>query len=477
MTGTLIGDTFGLPYENLSWKKIAKIIDMKNYLNLNENKSKNIGYKYSDDTQMTVAVANLLTSGKEFNKENLAYFLYTEFMINQIEGYSGMTYDALRKSSSGDEFLNRVNRDSVRNGAVMRSAPIGVLPNINDVIGAAYVNSEITHNTSSAIAGSIAVALSSFLFLNTDYDNSKVFEFCLDHMKGFSKDAEKYFMKLSKMKCLDRKLLFGPENENLGVPINGLKTAGAVLHLLANHDGNLTKILKDSVLLGGDTDTTASLALGIASTRGDLSTLPDFLLENCDKGPYGLDYVVSHGNKLARIMPMSVTSVKRSNYSGTRKNRIVQPLDGLLRPINPYKLESVMLELMNQVGYEKTDLIIGVDASGYIPATAACLVSKLPMVATIKAELDLPGKIKFIEPGTAHPEIFVYNIPPKSTTIIIDDEIMSGNTVLNLVDALKKEGHIVRGVVVPIESTKYGVRERLENNGIKLVSYTQHVLE
>ena len=83
----------------------------------------------------------------------------------------------------------------------------------------------------------------------------------------------------------------------------------------------------------------------------------------------------------------------------------------------------------------------------------------------------------FLEPGAPNPNVFLYGLPSNGRVIIVDDEIMTGNTVLNLANVLKENGHEVLAIVVPIESTKYYARKKIEEAGYRLISHTQHGIE
>ena len=72
MLGIAIGDAFGLGYEFIHGgrEEVAKQFDFTKYrANPNEGWGHSTPGLYSDDTQMSIAVAELLISNDEFTKE------------------------------------------------------------------------------------------------------------------------------------------------------------------------------------------------------------------------------------------------------------------------------------------------------------------------------------------------------------------------------------------------------------------------
>jgi ADP-ribosyl-[dinitrogen reductase] hydrolase len=471
MIGIAIGDAYGGPFENMPRKYLSSFSLEPRY-GINPKK-KNLPGHYTDDTQMSIAVSEILFSNYNHNKKNLADFFVKAYKRDKRAGYSRLTKFALRNSNDGEDFLKFVQNNSIRNGSVMRSVPYGINNNIADLIEKSVINSEVSHNTPQAITASTTIALASHYFSETNEDKKNIFDFVLDNLVGFDKQSLHYLNLISKMNKLDEDVLFGKDVD--GVPINAIKTAGACLYLLKNFD-NTRSILNNAILLGGDTDTTAAIATGIAASKYGTRSIPNVLHENLENGKYGKDYLIETGKKLATTLPISVSTINRNNYPGKRKNMVVHGLDGLIDPIDKTYVQQIMTNLVEKCDYKKADIIIGVDSSGYIPAYAASVITDIPLINTKKAELDFDNKIKFLEPGTPNPEIYVYGMPSNSNVIIIDDEIMTGNTVVNLSKSLRSHGHKIISAIVPVESKKYNARQRLDEMGIKLISHTKHDL-
>ena len=131
LLGISFGDAFGVAFEGKNKNKIAKEFQFNHY------NPGGIGWKrgvYSDDTQMSIAIAELLISGKKFNKISLTKRFLEVYKRDPHQGYGSSVKEGLKKAKSVKEFLKIIPGVGKGNGACMRSVPIGILPNIKKVI-------------------------------------------------------------------------------------------------------------------------------------------------------------------------------------------------------------------------------------------------------------------------------------------------------------------------------------------------------
>jgi len=301
LLGTAIGDAFGVAFEGMKREKVHNHFQFDHY---SRKKHKWKAGKYTDDTQMSIAVAELLISEKEFNKINLADKFVEVYRRNPHSGYGSSVREGLKKSKNGLKFLQIIPGNKEGNGACMRAAPIGILPDIKDVIKYAKINAEITHNTPSAIASSVCVATASHYFYYNLGNPKKIFDYCIEACKDIDYESIKYFQEVSNMKEFNAELLFGVEKKDYGVPVNGMRTAGAVLYILSKFYDNSETALKESILLGGDTDSTGSISLGIIAMNRGIKKLPFFLFRDLENEGYGRDYLIDLGEKLFLKYPV-----------------------------------------------------------------------------------------------------------------------------------------------------------------------------
>ena len=114
---------------------------------------------YTDDTQMSIAIAEVIVAQAPWTTEVLADSFLRAFKRDEREGYARSFYHFLREIQDGEEFLIKINPESDKSGAAMRAAPIGIYPTPEKVIETATIQAAITHNTPDGINAAVAAAL------------------------------------------------------------------------------------------------------------------------------------------------------------------------------------------------------------------------------------------------------------------------------------------------------------------------------
>ena len=183
-----------------------------------------------------------------------------------------------------------INSHSDKNGAAMRSVPLGVLPSVKSVLNASAMQALLTHATPAGIFSAQCVALMSHFALYEDASFSRLHEYLMAHLP----EQEKWIQKMQEPwsgPVINRK-----DHGGEGVGIN---TVHAVYHLLVRGH-SLMDIMKTLILFGGDTDSVAAIAWGIASVRMKQERLPSFLETYLEPGNPGVgkDYLQLIGTKL-----------------------------------------------------------------------------------------------------------------------------------------------------------------------------------
>lgn len=249
---------------------------------------------YTDDTEMSVANARVLIENEPpYTAEMFANAYVAEFARgNRRNGYAREFQAFLESVKTGTEFLEKIHPDSYKNGAAMRAVPIGVLRTIPEVLDVATTQARLTHNTFAGCFSARAVALMSHYALYENEPLSSIRGYCLRN--------------LSKDDCRAFGYMFGIGAPWSGKPVERTKfvstaaaTVHAVVHLLTR-ESSLMKMLERLILWGGDTDSVAAIAWGIASPRFQNEQLPDFMEYRLEKGnPYtGAKYLHDLGTQL-----------------------------------------------------------------------------------------------------------------------------------------------------------------------------------
>ena len=248
MLGAIAGDMVGSPYEGSPIKSTE--------FQLFTNRS-----VFTDDTVLTVAVADAITSEEEYTSS-----------MKQIgrqyprAGYGGLFYRWL---------FSRVSEpyNSWGNGAAMRVSPVGfAFDSPGDVLREAKKCAAVTHNHPEGIKGAQATALAVFL-ARTGESKEKIRE---EITRRFAYD-------------LDRKLSHIRPGYTFDVSCHS-SVPESIIAFLESHD--FESALRNAVSLGGDSDTMACIAGGIAQAfyrdmgpeivRNTRQRLPEDLLRIVD---------------------------------------------------------------------------------------------------------------------------------------------------------------------------------------------------
>ncbi|AHH99877.1 ADP-ribosylglycohydrolase family protein [Kutzneria albida] len=230
---------------------------------------------YTDDTQMTIAVAELLVFGEPWTAQRLAENFVRAFHRDPREGYASGFHRLLGEVSDGAELLRRIRPDSDKSGAAMRSGPIGLLPELAEVLRHAEVQARVTHDTPAGVASAQAAALAVHY---CHFDLGPVAEigaWITRHVPG------------------DWSV---PWRGKVGS--KGAMSVRAALTALAANTG-LTELLRACVAFTGDVDTVATIALAAASRSAQYAhDLPSELVHGLEDGDYGRNYLAQLDKQL-----------------------------------------------------------------------------------------------------------------------------------------------------------------------------------
>jgi ADP-ribosyl-[dinitrogen reductase] hydrolase len=236
---------------------------------------------YTDDTQMSIGVAETLLQTPVPTKQDFAEHFIKVFRRDRRNGYSRNfqtflnTVCGIPESQQTQYFLDNIQPISDKNGAAMRSVPIGILADPLEVTDCASRQAQLTHDTIGGRLSSMLIALASHFSLYESEDFDQLFDFCWMH---FDKWYKKFLPELEPLRK--------PWNGEVTGPGVGMNTVHAVFHLL-REEMSLMGILRQTIEWGGDTDSVAAIAWGIASSRYQVEKLPDFLIYGLESGPYG----------------------------------------------------------------------------------------------------------------------------------------------------------------------------------------------
>lgn len=260
-----IADAYGAGFEFSSPDKIKSVNNLEAY---SSHELYNVTGRYTDDTQMSIAICEALISPRPWDELLIAQKLVACFKRDIRPGYSKGFYELLKSINDGHDLLRLIKPESKRNGAAVRSIPIGFLNSSSKVIHYAHIQAKVTHNTDMGIQSSATVALIAHFGLHLDGDTQSIRKFLDIHnlnIWNFSWNRE--------------------------ASVCAYDTLSAALTCLINSD-SLSSILKNSIALGGDTDSVATIAVGLGSCFSNIDKdLPQTLIESMDEPDFGIPYL------------------------------------------------------------------------------------------------------------------------------------------------------------------------------------------
>jgi ADP-ribosyl-[dinitrogen reductase] hydrolase len=270
-----VGDAYGAGFEYVDRDVIQAANDLSHYV---KHPRHNIppGW-YTDDTQMSIAIAEAIISGEPWTPIMLASKFVEVFKRDPREGYAARFYEFLKRVRNGEEFLAQIEPASDKSGAAMRAAPIGLLPTLQEVIDKTTLQAALTHNTPDGINAAVAAALMTHFFV---YD--------LGPKKDLGTFLDSYVP------------------GQWSVPWRGkvkakgwMSVRAAVTSVTASHQ--MSSLLKSCIAYSGDVDTVAAIALAAGSCSREIEQdLPDNLIALLENRPYGRDYLVGLDSQLMR---------------------------------------------------------------------------------------------------------------------------------------------------------------------------------
>ena len=262
-----IADAYGAGFEFSAPERILQLNHLQQYQPHELHQT--IG-KYTDDTQMSIAVAEVMLAFPTPDQLAFANAFVDCFKRDVRTGYAEGFYNLLLSVDSGQALLDSIRPNSERNGAAMRAVPLGLYADKQQVIAMSALQASITHDTEMGVASSSSVALAAHFGL---------------HRKGALHDLPDFMAQEG--------LMHWNLQWNQPASVLAFDTLSAALTcLLRNHA--MSELLKDCISLGGDTDSVAAIALGIASCYTEYAQdLPVPLLHTLDENTYGLNFLTT----------------------------------------------------------------------------------------------------------------------------------------------------------------------------------------
>jgi ADP-ribosyl-[dinitrogen reductase] hydrolase len=254
LVGTAVGDALGVPFESM-------LVNNKELINWDGKTFTGSVYhqllpgQYSDDTQMSIMVAESLINNKGFNPDDLAVRYVDWIVSGRARGYGRTTLMAVQNLSAGKHWSESGIAGSYGNGTAMRAAPFGIYfrNDLQSLVAICKIDSAITHASEDAEAGSIAIALAAAHAVNDDTEN------LLERISEKLPDSKVKALVYSLGSLINSDKI-SPQQalRVLGTKANVRETVPAALYCFLKFD-NYHEAILAAIKAGGDTDTTAAI--------------------------------------------------------------------------------------------------------------------------------------------------------------------------------------------------------------------------
>jgi ADP-ribosylglycohydrolase len=220
MLGTIAGDVIGSVYE----RRRIKHTDFPLF---------SIGSCFTDDSVLTIATAHALLTGQSYAEA------YHDFGNRYPRaGYGGRFRQWLRSD-------DRAPYGSCGNGSGMRVGPVGLaMRTVDEVVAEAVRSAAVTHDHPEGIRGAQAVALATFLART-----------------GHTKDAIR--REIEKQLGYDLSRTLGEIRPSYGFEVTCQGSVPEAITAFLESD-SVESAIRLAISLGGDADTQAAIAGGIA---------------------------------------------------------------------------------------------------------------------------------------------------------------------------------------------------------------------
>ena len=168
-------------------------------------------------------------------------------------------------------------------------------------------------------------------------------------------------------------------------------------------------------------------------------------------------------------MDLPVPTVARAPRQ--TRDQLIHRLDGRYGALTPDEVLEAARALAGHLDLASTDLILGIPEGGTVPAFAVAQLARLPLVLATRTVVDITPRISFHEPHVPdNPDFHFYGLQRGTRVAIIEDEVTTGRTLVNAVEALRRAGVVVTGVAAFFVVDHPATRRRLADAGLEVVS-------
>ena len=285
LLGTAIGDSLGAGFEGFG------PLPSPSYV-LEFARQYRGQLRYTDDTHMTIGVAESLIERRGFDKLHMANKLMENYEQQPFRGYGPgppTVFRMVRSGVSWEEAPRRLfgGRGSFGNGAAMRVAPLALLfhqslEELREVVSQA---SQITHTHPLGVEGAVLQAYAIALSLKATPSSFDPLDF-LEAVAQATREAV-YAEKLSTaQKLLEQRAERAEVVRRLGNSVEAFNSAPTAIFCFAKNYESAMDAIAYAISLGGDADTIGAMTGAIAGALHGEQGFPAEIVEKIEDSAY-----------------------------------------------------------------------------------------------------------------------------------------------------------------------------------------------
>ncbi len=285
LLGLAVADALGAPFEGLENDLIRAIAGDSDQIVAKPTVET---MYYTDDTQMTIGVAETLITHGRIEPDALAKSFADNFDSNR--GY-GPGAKKIIQAMIDREDWQKLSEDiypggSYGNGAAMRIAPVGLafhrdLETLNEQVRLA---SEPTHKHNLAVEGALLIAHAiSFVMRHSTFDRKDFYDYLKKQV-----NEEEFQWQLSIADMIE---IGSPLWSSLGNSLEAHRSVLASIACFAVTPDSYEQTIGRAIFLGNDTDTLAAMAGAISGAHLGIQAVPTHLLDIMEEQGKGRHYI------------------------------------------------------------------------------------------------------------------------------------------------------------------------------------------
>jgi poly(ADP-ribose) glycohydrolase ARH3 len=236
--------------------------------------------RYTDDTAMTIAMAESLIARSEFDQDHMAETFAAAYWVEPGRGYAGGPPWIFEQMMNGQSWrqasLSLYDGGSFGNGGAMRVSPAALFaaPDLDAVAAVAAGSARITHAHPLGMEGAelqaVAVALALASDADIPLDTRAFIETLLSRVR-----SEEFHTAL---RAVAELIPSGDRDEavhRLGHGVRAVQAVPVAIWCFLRNPESFVDTALCAIIVGGDTDTIASMACAISGARLGERAIPE----------------------------------------------------------------------------------------------------------------------------------------------------------------------------------------------------------